>query len=67
VEVVREKSGCSREEEFQFWLLLGLGRSECIGIVVFDGVSPSVTKVLHDFANEARLWCLAGASGLRAI
>jgi hypothetical protein len=31
------------------------------------GASPSVTRVLQDFTDEARLWCLAGASGLRAI
>jgi hypothetical protein len=34
---------------------------------VFEGASPSVTRVLQDIADEARLWCLAGASGLRAI
>jgi hypothetical protein len=48
-------SGCSREEEFQF--------SSC----VFEGASPSATRVLQDIADDARLWCLAGASGLRAI
>jgi hypothetical protein len=34
---------------------------------MFDGASLSDTRVLPDFTDEARFWCLAGASGLRAI
>lgn len=31
---------------------------------VFDGVPPSVSKVIQDIKEEARIWCLAGAAGM---
>ena len=34
---------------------------------VFDNVPPSVTKIIEDIKGEARLWCLAGAPGLKVI
>jgi hypothetical protein len=34
---------------------------------VFEGSSPSVVRLVQDIKDEAGLWCLAGASGLRVI
>jgi hypothetical protein len=34
---------------------------------VFEGSSPSVVRVVQDIKDEAGLWCLVGASRLRAI
>jgi hypothetical protein len=34
---------------------------------VFDGTSPGVLDMLQEIRDEVGLWCLAGASGLRAL
>jgi hypothetical protein len=34
---------------------------------VFDGTSPSVLDMLQEIRDEVELWCLTGASGLRAL
>jgi hypothetical protein len=34
---------------------------------VFDGASPSVSRVLQEIRDEMGHWCLAGVSGLRAL
>jgi hypothetical protein len=33
----------------------------------FNGASHNKSKILQDIKDDARLWCLAGASGLRRI
>jgi hypothetical protein len=34
---------------------------------VFERASPSTREIMQDISEEARLWCLVGASGLRTI
>jgi hypothetical protein len=34
---------------------------------VFDGASPSVSRVLQEISDEVGHWCLAGVSELRAL
>lgn len=34
---------------------------------VFDHMVPSVERIAQDIANDAVLWCQAGAKGLRAV
>jgi hypothetical protein len=36
-----------------------------INACVFNGVTPSVTKVVLAIAKEGAIWCLAGASKLQ--
>jgi hypothetical protein len=38
-------------------------RSAC----VFENASPSTSRILQAIEEDAKLWCLAGAVGLRAI
>jgi len=34
---------------------------------VFEGTSPSFNVIMQDIREEAKLWCVAGAKGLRSI
>jgi hypothetical protein len=34
---------------------------------VFDEVSPSTSRILQAIEEDAKLWCMAGAVGLRAV
>ncbi|WVZ97154.1 hypothetical protein U9M48_042709 [Paspalum notatum var. saurae] len=34
---------------------------------VFKGASPSLDNILSNVKDEARLWCMAGAKGLRSL
>ena len=34
---------------------------------VFDGASPNILKVAQDIKEDASLWCMAVASGLREV
>jgi hypothetical protein len=34
---------------------------------VFDGATPNINKIIQNIKNDARLWGLAGAVGLRKI
>jgi hypothetical protein len=34
---------------------------------VFDGASPSISRIIEDIKEDARLWGLAGAAGLRIL
>jgi hypothetical protein len=47
--------------------LVALGAWKHRNNCVFDGASPSVSKVLQEIRDEMGHWSLAGASGLRAL
>jgi hypothetical protein len=34
---------------------------------VFEGASPSISIIVQDIKEDTRMWCLAGATGLRKI
>jgi len=34
---------------------------------VFEGASPNVNALVQEIRDEANLWCMAGAKGLRHI
>jgi hypothetical protein len=34
---------------------------------VLDGARPSVPNIIEDIKEDVRLWCLAGAAGLKDI
>jgi hypothetical protein len=34
---------------------------------VFDKAPPSIAKIIQEVRDEASLWCLAGAAGLRGL
>jgi hypothetical protein len=36
-------------------------------VCVFDGISPTVPRIILDIRNEATLWCMAGAKGLSSL
>jgi hypothetical protein len=36
-------------------------------MLVFDGISPSVPRIILDISNEAALWCMAGVKGLSGL
>jgi hypothetical protein len=33
-------------------------------VCVFDGISPSVPRIILDINSEVALWCMTGAQGL---
>jgi hypothetical protein len=34
---------------------------------VFDGATPDISRISQDIRDDAKLWCLAGAVGLRGL
>lgn len=34
---------------------------------VFEHLPPSVDRIVQDITNDANMWCLAGAKGLRSV
>jgi hypothetical protein len=36
-------------------------------VCVFEGMSPSVPRIILDISSDADMWCMAGAKGLSSL